>query len=154
MPAHRIAAIFALLIALPSFAMSEGLGQGTAEVKSDRLKVEYNLRRARFEGNVRAAWGSLVLKCDEMEVSYDDQGEVTSLKAVGRVTVTRDKAKAAANSARLDARQNLLILEGNPSLIRGPHRLEGTRITIHLTSGRLDIIKAKGTFKLGKEGSR
>ncbi|MCP4600832.1 MAG: hypothetical protein GY847_09925 [Proteobacteria bacterium] len=150
----KILAALTFCIALPVLAESGGLGQGTAEVQSDKLKVEHNLRRARFEGNVQAVWGGLNLKCDRMEISYDDKGEVISLKAEGRVTVTRDKATATASSARLDTRQSLLILEGKPVLVQGAHRLEGARIAIHLKSGQLDVIEAKGRFKLGKDGNR
>jgi lipopolysaccharide transport protein LptA len=123
---------------------------GVAEVRSDRLEVDHERRRARFEGNVKATYRSLKLECKEMVVSYDEFGEVTELFAKGQVIVRSKEAVARANSARLDAGLGLLVLEGNPTLVRGPNRLEGSRIEITLSSGRLDVIDARGTFKIGQ----
>ncbi|MCP4674453.1 MAG: hypothetical protein GY854_02835 [Deltaproteobacteria bacterium] len=147
---NNTAAALVLLTALPALAQNPGLVQGTAEVQSDRLEVDHNLKKAHFEGNVKAAWGNLKLRCDKMEISYNDRGEVVSLRAVGSVAVARDDSRATAGSARLDARQNILILEGNPVLVQGPHRLKGSRVVVHLSSGRLEVTEATGTFHLGK----
>ena len=85
-----------------------------------------------------------------MVVSYAESGEVTALLAKGQVIVRSKEAVARAATARLDAVKGLLILEGKPSLIRGPNRLEGSRIEITLSSGRLDVVDARGTFKVGQ----
>jgi lipopolysaccharide transport protein LptA len=157
MPVGRIfgfAVCISLSAALLSFADEGGLERGDAEVKSDRLEVEHTAGKARFWGNVRAKYANLAISCDEMTVSYDESGGIISLKAVGRVVVARDDATARADSARLDARQGLLVLEGKPTLIKGPNRIDGARIEIHLASGRLDVIQAKGKFKIGGEGGR
>jgi lipopolysaccharide export system protein LptA len=77
---------------------------------------------------------------------------VTSLTAEGRVVVARDNTKATAGLARLDARQGLLVLEKSPVLVQESNRLEGERISIHIASGKIEVIGAKGSFDLKLEG--
>ena len=118
----------------------------TAEVTSDSLKVDSDSKRAHFEGHVNAAIGDLRVRCETLDVTYDDNGQVVSLSATGGVKVTHESTVATAARASLDAANGKLILTGAPRLTRGPHRLSGKQITVHLKSGQLDVIEAKGSF--------
>ena len=134
-----------------ALVMSVGIdawANDSVEVESDRLEIDHKARSARFEGNVLAKYGEITLRCDRMTVTYSDGG-VASLLASGHVRVLRGDTSATAGKARLDARLGLLVLEGKPVVIRGSNRLEGKRISIHLQSGRLEVTRAKGVFKLG-----
>jgi len=143
-----VVAILSLL--LPLIAIAEPVR--TVEVEADRLRVDHGDRSAVFDGNVRARYGELTLTCDSMRVTYDEQGEVIALRATGAVAVRRGDARATASSGRLDARRGLLVLEGSAVLVRGPHRLEGDRISVHLASGRLEVERAHGSFRLDLAG--
>ena len=125
-------------------------GEETAEVKADQLFVDHEKKSAHFEGHVRATVGVLKVSCDRLDLTYDASGEIVALVASGGVTVTHTSSTAVAGTARLDAKKGILILEGNPSLTRGPHRLQGSRIAFHLETGRLEVDDAKGTFSLKK----
>jgi lipopolysaccharide export system protein LptA len=138
----------AALVAALAPAATGGDQVRSVQVEADRLQIDHQRRSATFEGNVRARYGELALQCDSMQVSYDDRGAVVALRATGGVTVRRGDARATANSGRLDARQGLLVLEGSPVLVRGPHRLEGERIAVHLASGRIEVERARGVFQL------
>jgi lipopolysaccharide transport protein LptA len=118
------------------------------DVTADRLVVDQSRRTARFEGNVAARYGELTLTCAEMTATYGEHGAVTSLEARGRVTVRRGDAVAEAGFAKLDANRKLLVLEGAPTVTRGPHRLKGKRISVHLDSGAIEVLEAQGTFAL------
>ncbi|MDJ0763284.1 MAG: LptA/OstA family protein [Myxococcota bacterium] len=141
-----IASTLALLMS--SHLKAQDTVPETAEVQSDRLAVLHAERRARFEGHVRAKYGHLTLHCDEMVVLYDTSGNITSLHAQGNVTVLSKENRALATSAKLNVQRQVLVLEGNCSLERGPHRLEGSRIDIFLLTGKLDIADARGSFKI------
>jgi lipopolysaccharide export system protein LptA len=141
------------LLLLAAFAPARAEGQGaeaatTAQVQADRLRVDHGRREARFEGHVRAVYGDLELSCDLMEVSYDERGGVTALRASGHVSVRRGAARATGERAQLDAGRNVLVLEGGPVLTEGPNRLEGSRITVDLASGKLEVTEARGVFRL------
>ncbi|MCP4196640.1 MAG: hypothetical protein GY762_05760 [Proteobacteria bacterium] len=149
MRVSRATIALVLCFCVSVFAEEKGFGKGIAEVRSQRLEVDHNRRRARFEGNVRAAYGDLSVRCDQMELTYNGKGEVVTLKAEGKVTVARGGAKATAKLATLDAKLGVLVLSGDPVLVQGENRLEGMRITIHLKGNRIDVSEARGTFKLG-----
>lgn len=91
-----------LLVAVPLLGYGQGLDTGTAEVRSDRLEVNHGEKKARFEGNVRAKWGDLILTCQQMDVAYDDEGAIVSLRAQGKVRVNQGNALATSRTARLD----------------------------------------------------
>jgi lipopolysaccharide export system protein LptA len=149
MPAFKTTVAFVLCFCGSVFAEEKGFGKGIAEVRSERLAVDHSKRHARFEGNVRAAYGDMTVRCERMELTYNAKGEVVTLQAEGKVVVTRDDAKATATFATLDAKHGVLVLKGTPVLVQGENRLEGMRITIHLKNNRIDVSEARGTFKLG-----
>ncbi|MDD5306107.1 MAG: LptA/OstA family protein [Deltaproteobacteria bacterium] len=152
MRAASLALLPLLLLAASATTRAEDAGvapETAAEVQADRLRVDHGRREARFEGHVRAVYSGLELSCDLMEVSYDERGAVTALRASGRVAVRRGEARATGERAQLDARQGVLVLEGRPVLTQGANRLEGTRITVHLASGKLEVTEARGFFRLG-----
>jgi lipopolysaccharide export system protein LptA len=149
MRAFRISILLVLCFCVSVFAEEKGFGKGIAEVRSQKLEVDHNKRSARFEGNVRAAYGDLSVHCDRMELTYNGKGEVVTLKAEGKVTVARGGARATAKLATLDAKLGVLVLSGDPILVKGENRLEGMRITIHLKGNRIDVSEARGIFKLG-----
>ena len=124
--------------------------KGEAEVTADKLNVDHKNRTADFEGHVRAVFDKLSMTCHKMSLSYDEAGDVKSLKASGNVTVVRDDVRATAQSVRLDSTTGRLILQGSPSLVKGPHRLTGQIIEVDLESGRLEVKEARGTFRLKK----
>ena len=146
MVGFRIAVIVFMCVFAAQRADSEALADSRAEVQSDRLIVDHGNRTARFVGQVRATYQGLTMTCDELVVTYGSEGHVESLQARGRVSVKKDGAVAEAQSARLDARGQRLLLEGEPRLRRGANTLLGSRITIHLRQGRIDVEEARGTF--------
>ncbi len=147
----------ALPIALGAlFVLDAAAGslQGEAEVRADRLSVDHENRRAEFTGHVHAVYGGLTLRCDRMTISYSEGCGVKALFAVGGVAVKRGDARATADTASLRAAAGVLVLEGNPVLIKGTHRLEGKRIKVFLKSGKLEVEEARGTFRFSEEISR
>jgi lipopolysaccharide export system protein LptA len=120
----------------------------TAEISADKLQVDHEKRSAVFEGNVRASFGTFHVSCVRMSLKYTDSGEVDTLKAEGSVKVTAKDATAESKSAELDSGRGVLILTGSPVITKGPHRLEGSRIEVTLATGRVDVMEARGTFRL------
>ena len=116
------------------------------EVEAERLTIDQARHTARFAGKVVARYGELTLTCDEMTAAYDERGAIASLEARGRIGVRRGDASAEAGSARLDVKRKILVLEGAPTVVRGPHRLSGRRIEVRLDTGAVEVLEARGTF--------
>jgi lipopolysaccharide export system protein LptA len=143
----------AVLATLPGAVPGAGK-TGAIEVESDSLRIDHSVGRALFEGNVRVVRGDLSLSCARLEVTYDRAGGVSSLLASGGVQVLRGQARATAATARLDARAGRLVLEGQPVLIQGPNRLDGRRIAVELSTGRIEVEGARGRFEVDLGGAR
>ena len=120
----------------------------TVDISADQMEVIQGEKSATFKGHVRAAFGRLRLTCAKMVVRYNDKGEALSLSARGNVTAVTDDAEASAESARLNAEKGVLVLEGNPRVVKGPHSLKGSRIEVELKSGRVEVENAEGSFRL------
>ena len=148
--ATSTALAMAALLALSGLAHAQG-AQGhekRVEISADRLTIDRGRHTARFEGNVAARYGDIAIACAEMTATYGDGGAVVALEARGRVTVRQGDAVAEAGIARLDAKARTLVLEGAPTVTRGPHRLSGKRIAVHLDTGEIEVLEARGTFSL------
>ena len=138
----------ALILSLLLLASGSRADQVVVEVRAERLQVDHLQRTAVFEGGVEATYGTLHLRCERMRVTYGDAGELLSLIAEGGVTVRRGEARATAARARLNAPLGLLVLEGNPVLISGLNRIQGRRIEVDLSGGRISVTEARGTFRI------
>lgn len=147
---YRTAAIAMWCACLPATGDDKPPRQGEAEVTADRLQVDHNKRTATFEGHVNAKLDRLSLRCHAMTLTYNDQGEIESLNARGGVTLVREDMKAGAESATLEAKSGRLVLRGNPKVTKGPHQLTGEIIEVDLSSGKLVVKEARGTFHLKK----
>jgi lipopolysaccharide export system protein LptA len=126
----------------------------TADISADKLQVDHEKRSAVFEGNVRASFGAFRVSCVRMSLKYTDSGEVAALKAEGSVKVTTKDATAESERAELDSIRGVLILTGAPVITQGPNRLQGARIEVTLASGRVEVMEAKGTFRLNAGASK
>jgi lipopolysaccharide transport protein LptA len=131
-------------------APSASVGR-TVDIQADYLAVVHEKKTATFKGHVRAVFGRIRLTCAKMTVRYNDKGEAASLDARGNVTVLTEDAEASAGLARLDVDRGILVLEKNPVVAKGPHRLKGSRIEVQLKTGRVEVSDAKGTFRLKPE---
>lgn len=127
---------------------SEPADGASVEVRSEELRVDHRAGRAEFSGAVEASYGQLRLECERMVVTYGEGGEVRSLVAEGGVVVRRAGARATAARARLDAIKGLLVLEGDPHVVQGPHAVRGERVEVVLATGEMRVTRARGRFQL------
>jgi len=143
-------AIIAFISVLPFCVGAENTSilTGLAEVSADRLEILHKKQRAQFFGHVHVTWNELAVDCDKMDVAYGDKGNIVSLVASGHLVVRWGEARATAESARLDAGHDLLVLEGNTVLHRGAHQLAGQRIVVYLVDQRVEIVGARASFRL------
>jgi len=107
-------------------------------VEAPRSRFSLNRKLAVFEGGVKAERGSLRLHCDQLEVRYDEQSQVTTATATGSVTLHHGVWTAYANVAALDLRTETVSLSGEARVSDGSNQLGGERIRINLASEELE----------------
>jgi lipopolysaccharide transport protein LptA len=103
--------------------------EDVTEITSVRLTFDYAKNYAVFEENVVVIDPGMRLVADTLAVWFDKQGEVTLIKAEGRVRITQDDKIATAGEATYDVTTGKIVLVDSPRLQRGRHFLEGTIIT-------------------------
>jgi lipopolysaccharide transport protein LptA len=69
------------------------------------------------------------LVADTLAVWFNDDGDVTLIKAEGRVRITRKDEIATAGEATYDVTTGKILLVKEPRLQRGRHTVEGVTIT-------------------------
>ncbi|MBW1881217.1 MAG: hypothetical protein JRJ84_22920 [Deltaproteobacteria bacterium] len=90
-----------------------------------------------FEGEVEATRGEVVLDCDRLEVSYQND-RVERAVASGAVRVRRGEQEARGSRALLTMADGRLVLEGDPVLRDGARHLRGERIVLFLDDERVE----------------
>ncbi len=118
------------------------------EVRADTLEIAQAGERVVFHGQVRAVQPDVRLACDTLTIRANDRGNIQALTAEGRVVLTRAEWRAEASKADYDHQAQTLTLTGAPRVHYRGNRLQGNRIVVHLTDGRVTVEQAKGQWRL------
>ncbi len=98
-------------------------------ITSERLTFDYSKNYAVFEENVVVTDPGMKLTTDKLAVWFDEEGEISLIKAEGAVHIYQEDKTATAGEATYDVPSGKIVLIKNPRLKRGRHYLEGTTIT-------------------------
>jgi lipopolysaccharide transport protein LptA len=121
--------------------------EGITIITSERLTFDYLKNYAIFERDVVVVDQSMRLTTDRLAVWFDDEGEITLIKAEGNVEITQDDKLAQAGEATYDVPSGKILLEKNPRLRRGLHYLEGTTITYWRNDEKL-VVEPNSVLKI------
>jgi len=131
-------------------ARAEGLADADTrlpiEVTANELVVDRSRRLAIFRGDVEARQGSLLLRADEVQVSYREDGAQDSqmiqrIEARGHVRLSSAIETANGESAVYDLDRGTVVMEGNVVLTRGDNVVQGERLVVDLRA-RTAVVEA------------
>lgn len=111
-------------------------GKTPTTISADTLTLRTLERTFSYKGNVRVVQGALNLSSDEIAGQYTEQNEITTIKALGRVVITKEDMKATSQQALYDATASKVVLTDNPQLQQGESVLTADVITIFLAENR------------------
>jgi len=111
-------------------------GKTPTTISADTLTLRTLERTFSYKGNVRVAPGTLNLSSDEIAGQYTEQNEITTIKALGQVVITKEDMKATSQQALYDATASKVVLTDNPQLQQGESILTADIITIFLAENR------------------
>ncbi len=141
MTAQRIhTGLAAAVVSLLMFGSPAAQGSDTAPpstptpdeltiITSDKLTYDAERQFIVFENNVVVRDPSLKMTADHMTVNLGEDQEVKSILAVGNVVLTQEDRQAWAQRASYDLDEGIIVLEGEPRVMRGRDLLAGDRIT-------------------------
>jgi lipopolysaccharide transport protein LptA len=118
------------------------------EVDADRLTLDGSGGAALLTGHVRLRRGALSLTCDRLTTRSDASGALVEARAEGSVRVQRGGLVATAAAARLDLARGEVVLDGPVRLVRAEGTVEGARVVVALSDGRVTVERARGRLRL------
>ncbi|CAM3399201.1 lipopolysaccharide transport periplasmic protein LptA [Paracoccus nototheniae] len=141
------ALILSLAAALPAMAQNVAFGgmqadiSAPVEVAADNLTVDQTDGSALFSGNVVIGQGEMRLSADEVTVDYAPGGQerISSLTAIGNVTLVSGEDAAEAQQAVYDVAAGNVVLTGDVLLTQGGNVLQGDRVTVDLATGAAQV---------------
>jgi lipopolysaccharide export system protein LptA len=121
--------------------------KGPIDIKSDALDLDYKGNIVTFRGHVRATQGDATLTSDTLKVTYGkDFHEVKDMVANDNVRMSQGTRWATGDNAVLDQAKHTVILTGSPVVHDGEDQVTGSKITVHLDTGKSEVEGARAVF--------
>jgi lipopolysaccharide export system protein LptA len=131
----------------PFSALQLSSGHGPIDIKSDTLELDYKNNSVLFSGHVRAVQADALLTSNSLKVLYGkDFHQVKEMFANGNVRMSQGTRWATGEHAVLNQVGHTVTLTGNPVVHDGPDQVTGTRIIVHLDSGKSEVIGARAVL--------
>jgi lipopolysaccharide transport protein LptA len=126
------------------FGSFTGSNRGPISIQSDSLALDYKKNAVQFSGHVHATQADGALTSNTLNVKYGkDFHEVEHMAADGNVHISQGVRWCTSDHAVLDQQQHTVILIGSPICHDARDQIAGTRITVHLDTGKSDVESAK-----------
>ncbi len=158
--------LFTLIVLIPLSAPAGETAGAPADQKiritADNLNGEMNegkSRWAEFIGNVKATQGDAVIEADKLRIhinetrdksggSAGENAAIEKIVAEGHVRITFGEIRAETGKAVYTIKDKVLVLTGADStILNGPNRLTGSKITLHRANGRIHV-QGKGSNRV------
>jgi len=131
----------------PFSSLSFSGNKGPIDIRSDALDLDYKGNVVTFRGHVHALQGDAVLTSDTLQVSYGkDFHEVKEMVANSNVRMSQGARWATGDHAVLDQARHIVILTGSPVVHDGNDQVTGSKITVHLDTGKSEVEGARAMF--------
>ena len=112
-------------------------GEGSTEIRSDRLVYDEEKALAEFDGNVRLRDPRAALNCEKVLLHLKEGNEIDWIEARSEVIILSGDRKALADRASYYADDGRFVLDGDPKVKQGPNIMTGDRITFWQESQRM-----------------
>jgi len=121
--------------------------KGPINIKSDTLDLDYKGNVVTFRGHVHAAQADALLTSDTLTVTYGkDFHEVKEMVANDNVRMSQGTRWATGDHAVLDQAKHTVTLTGSPVVHDGEDQVTGSKITVHLDTGKSVVEGARAVF--------
>ncbi len=116
--------------------IEKDFGKLPTTITAETLTLRTLARSFQYEGNVHVTQGTMKLTSHKIEGNYAENNQITSIKAIGDVVITKEDMEASSQEALYDATASIVVLTKNPQLKQGDSMLTADSITIYLTENR------------------
>lgn len=120
------------------------VGDQPIHITSDRLVADDAVNQVRFEGEVVAKQGDLVIYADTMTVFYRaEDREVQRVEALHNVRIVQGSKVATGQKGVYYRNRGQMVLTGSPRVHQGEDFVEGDEITVFLDEEK-SIVSSEG----------
>ena len=121
--------------------------KGPIDIKSDALDLDYKGNVVTFRGHVHAVQADAILTSDTLTVTYGkDFHEIKEMVANNNVRMSQGTRWATGDHAVLDQAKHTVTLTGSPVVHDGEDQVTGSKITVHLDTGKSEVEGARAVF--------
>jgi len=122
--------------------------KGPIDIKADALDLDYKGNTVIFRGHVHAVQADAVLTSDTLTVNYvgKDFHELKGMVADNNVRMSQGTRWATGDRAVLDEAKHTVTLTGSPVVHDGEDQVTGSKITVHLDTGKSEVEGARAVF--------
>ncbi|HVB81772.1 MAG TPA: LptA/OstA family protein [Candidatus Binataceae bacterium] len=121
--------------------------KGPIDIKSDTLDLDYKANVVTFRGHVHAVQADATLTSDTLKVTYGkDFHEIKEMVANNNVRMSQGTRWATGDHAVLDQAKHTVTLTGSPVVHDGEDQVTGTKITVHLDTGKSEVEGARAVI--------
>jgi lipopolysaccharide export system protein LptA len=133
----------------PFSAFTMGSGRGPINISSDSLSLDYKGKTVLFSGHVNAvqANGGQQLTCNRLKVVYGkDFNDLKEMIADGNVRMSQGTRWVTGDHAVMNQARQTVILTGSPVVHDGTDQITGSKITVHLDTGKSVVENARAVI--------
>ena len=115
-------------------------------IEAQQLSLDTEARTFQYKGAVKVVQGDLTLLAEQMDGTYTEDNQITSIVAIGNVDITKGPdIKATSEKAVYDAQAKIVTLTENPQLTQKGSTLSADTIKVFLLENRST---AEGSVKV------
>jgi lipopolysaccharide transport protein LptA len=126
------------------FGSFNSSNRGPISIQSDTLALDYKHSAVLFSGHVHATQADDVLTSNTLNVKYGkDFHQVQDMAADGNVHISQGLRWCTSDHATMNQGRHLVVLTGSPICHDANDQIAGSKITVHLDTGKSDVEAAK-----------
>jgi lipopolysaccharide export system protein LptA len=131
----------------PFAGFNVGNSREPINIKSDTLALDYRDKTVQFSGHVRAMQANGELTSNTLTLLYgNDFHDIKQMIADGNVRISQGTRWATGDHAVMNQAQHTVVLTGNPVVHDGSDQITGSRITVHLDTGKSVVEQARAVI--------
>lgn len=115
---------------------------------ADKLDLDVEARSALLTGHVKLTRGAMTVRCDRVEVRYDDGPQVKWAKGTGNVVAEVKGVKAEAPEVEIDLKARAMELRGKVKITRGDGWITAEQASINIATARVSMSDVKGSIPI------
>ena len=126
-------------------------GTELVTIDADQLEFFQQQSVAVWSGNVHAHRGATLMTAPEMQATWDEKGDITTVETHKGMEATEGNRWVSGRHAVYTAATGVLVLTGNPQARQGTSRMKGTRIKFTSGTDVLDVENAVTLLQVDKK---